>query len=123
MWEDIWVFCDISPMDKKEPKPEAVRGTIYGNRMYSRVWEHVFSGGIYRNVRLVKKDIAIFWYGMFITTLIWQNSGTLSKSKRLKRKYAMRVIRVEFIVGKPDSINGEWGHSRDYGNGGCCGKK
>ena len=31
--------------------------------------EHVFSGGIYRNVRLVKKNpVHIDWYGTFVTT-------------------------------------------------------
>lgn len=34
-----------------------------------RAGEHVFSGGIYRNVRLVMKDpVYIDWYGTFVTT-------------------------------------------------------
>ncbi|WP_195209036.1 MULTISPECIES: glycoside hydrolase family 2 TIM barrel-domain containing protein [Bacteroides] len=34
-----------------------------------RAGEHVFSGGIYRNVRLVKKaPVHIAWYGTFVTT-------------------------------------------------------
>lgn len=63
-------------MDKKGKNLIAVRvNNLWKPDVAPRAGEHVFSGGIYRNVRLVKKDIAIF-PGMVCLSqlLIWQNS-------------------------------------------------
>ncbi len=48
-----------------------------------RAGEHVFSGGIYRNVRLVMKSLVhIDWYGTFVTTPdLDENQGTSSSVK------------------------------------------
>ena len=48
-----------------------------------RAGEHVFSGGIYRNVRLVmKSSVHIDWYGTFVTTPdLGENQGTSSSVK------------------------------------------
>jgi len=42
---------------------------LWNARLNPRAGEHVFSGGIYRNVRLVEtSDLHVTWYGTFVTT-------------------------------------------------------
>ena len=61
---------DISPYVKKGDNLLAVRvNNLWRPDVAPRAGEHVFSGGIYRNVRLVKKaPVHITWYGTFVTT-------------------------------------------------------
>lgn len=61
---------DISPWIKKGKNLIAVRvNNLWKPDVAPRAGEHVFSGGIYRNVRLVKKGYCyISWYGTFVTT-------------------------------------------------------
>lgn len=61
---------DISPWAKKGHNLIAVRvNNLWRPDRAPRAGEHVFSGGIYRNVRLVLKNKAyIDWYGTFVAT-------------------------------------------------------
>ena len=61
---------DITPWAKKGRNVIAVRvNNLWRPDRAPRAGEHVFSGGIYRNVRLVVKEPAyIDWYGTFVTT-------------------------------------------------------
>lgn len=61
---------DVSPWIKKGKNLIAVRvNNLWKPDVAPRAGEHVFSGGIYRNVRLVKKEYCyISWYGTFVTT-------------------------------------------------------
>lgn len=61
---------DISSWVKKGKNLIAVRvNNVWKPDVAPRAGEHVFSGGIYRNVRLVKKGYGyISWYGTFVTT-------------------------------------------------------
>lgn len=50
-----------------------------------RAGEHVFSGGIYRNVRLVKKTpVHIAWYGTFVTTPELEEQDGKSSSVKIE---------------------------------------
>lgn len=61
---------DISPATCAGNNKVAVRvNNIWKSNVAPRAGEHTFSGGIYRNVRLVKKSpLHIAWYGTCITT-------------------------------------------------------
>lgn len=61
---------DITPWAKKGRNVVAVRvNNLWRPDRAPRAGEHVFSGGIYRNVRLVLKSRAyIGWYGTFVAT-------------------------------------------------------
>lgn len=61
---------DISSLVKAGDNMLAVRVNNYWkSNVAPRAGEHVFSGGIYRNVRLVlKSPVHIDWYGTFVTT-------------------------------------------------------
>jgi beta-galactosidase len=61
---------DISSLVKAGDNILAIRVNNYWKpNVAPRAGEHVFSGGIYRNVRLVlKSPVHIDWYGTFVTT-------------------------------------------------------
>ena len=61
---------DITPFATPGANLVAVRvNNEWNARVAPRAGEHVFSGGIYRNVRLVITDpIHVAWYGTFVTT-------------------------------------------------------
>lgn len=61
---------DISPLVRSGNNVIAVKvNNIWKPDVAPRAGEHVFSGGIYRNVRLVfKSPVHIDWYGTFVTT-------------------------------------------------------
>ena len=63
-----------------------------------RAGEHTFSGGIYRNVRLVKKNSTyIAWYGTFVTTPgIEQENGKCSN------------VEIETEICNDDNANAEY---------------
>lgn len=60
----------LTPYMRKGENQIAVRvDNSWRGDVAPRGGEHVFSGGIYRNVRLVKKNpVHIDWYGTFVTT-------------------------------------------------------
>ena len=53
---------------------------LWNARLAPRVGEHVFSGGIYRNVRLVvTSPLHVAWYGTWVTTpQVSKASGTVN---------------------------------------------
>jgi beta-galactosidase len=61
---------DITPLVKTGPNLLAVHvNNEWKARVAPRAGEHQFSGGIYRNVRLVMTDpVHVAWYGSFVTT-------------------------------------------------------
>src|SRR5688500_6123061 len=61
---------DITPHVKAGRNLLAVHvNNEWNARVAPRAGEHVFSGGIYRNVRLVMTDpVHVAWYGTFVTT-------------------------------------------------------
>jgi beta-galactosidase len=61
---------DITPYAKAGRNVLAVHvNNVWNARVAPRAGEHAFSGGIYRNVRLVVTDpVHVAWYGTFITT-------------------------------------------------------
>lgn len=63
-------FFDISKEVRAGDNVIAVRvNNIWKADVAPRAGEHTFSGGIYRNVRLVKKmPVYIDWYGVFVST-------------------------------------------------------
>lgn len=63
-------FFDISKEVRAGNNVIAVRvNNIWKADVAPRAGEHTFSGGIYRNVRLVKKmPVYIDWYGIFVST-------------------------------------------------------
>lgn len=75
---------DISDMVKVGENLVAVRvNNLWKPDVAPRAGEHVFSGGIYRNVRLVvKSPVHIDWYGTFVTTPdLGENQGASSSVK------------------------------------------
>lgn len=61
---------DITKAIKKGHNTIAVRlNNLWDSRIAPRAGEHVFSGGIYRDVKLVVTDpLHVAWYGTFVTT-------------------------------------------------------
>ena len=72
-----------------------------------RAGEHTFSGGIYRNVRLVKKNpVHIDWYGIFITTP--DLSGNRGKASAVKIEteicnHSSRTVEYKLLTQIVDS--------------------
>lgn len=72
---------DITGAVKPGTNVVAVRvNNLWNPRLAPRAGEHVFSGGIYRDVRLVVTDpLHIAWYGTFVTTPeVSKESGTVN---------------------------------------------
>jgi beta-galactosidase len=61
---------DITAQVHTGPNAIAVRvNNLWNARLAPRAGEHVFSGGIYRDVRLVATDpVHVAWFGTFVTT-------------------------------------------------------
>jgi hypothetical protein len=62
--------CDLTELLHPGDNVLAVRvNNLWNPEIAPRAGEHVFSGGIYRNVRLVVTDpLHVTWYGTFVTT-------------------------------------------------------
>lgn len=72
---------DITDALKPGGNAVAIRVNNFWNpRLAPRAGEHVFSGGIYRNVRIVVTDpLRVAWYGTFVTTpQVSESSGTVN---------------------------------------------
>ncbi|MDO4172300.1 MAG: glycoside hydrolase family 2 TIM barrel-domain containing protein, partial [Prevotellaceae bacterium] len=84
---------DITPFVHKGENEISVRvNNLWDAQLAPRGGEHVFSGGIYRNVRLVKrsKEGGICWSGIRITTPGLEESGG---------QHAMVTADVETVTG------------------------
>ena len=72
---------DITDAVKTGDNVVAVRvNNNWDARLAPRAGEHTFSGGIYRDVRLVVTDpVHVTWYGTFVTTpQVSKESGTVN---------------------------------------------
>lgn len=91
--------ADISSLVQAGDNLVAVRvNNIWKPNVAPRAGEHVFSGGIYRNVRLTKKSpVHIDWYGTFVTTPdLGRNQGKAS------------TVRVETEICNHSDKDGEY---------------
>ena len=77
---------DITSLVQAGDNVVAVRvNNLWKPDVVPRAGEHVFSGGIYRNVRLVKKSpVYIDWYGTFVTTPGLSESGGKSAAVQVR---------------------------------------
>ena len=100
---------DITPYAKAGDNEIKVRvNNLWKATVAPRGGEHTFSGGIYRNVRLVKKDKAhIAWYGTRITTPTLEanegKSSTVEAEIELEGLVQARPYTIEITI----SLNGE----------------
>jgi beta-galactosidase len=94
---------DITPYAKAGRNLLAVHvNNEWNARVAPRAGEHVFSGGIYRNVRLVVTDpVHVAWYGTFVTTPeVSQERATVrvQTEVRNQRAAATRVALVSEVL-------------------------
>ena len=79
--------CDITAAAKPGRNVVAVRlNNLWNPRLAPRAGEHVFSGGIYRDVSLVTTDLLhVAWCGTFVTTpQLTEQSGTVQVSTEVR---------------------------------------
>lgn len=94
---------DITGFLKPGANSIAVRVNNFWNpRLAPRAGEHVFSGGIYRNVRLVVTNpLHVAWYGTFVTTpQVSEESGTVNvKTEVINRSETAKAtaLRTEIV--------------------------
>jgi beta-galactosidase len=82
---------DITSAAKEGDNVIAVRvNNIWNPRLAPRAGEHVFSGGIYRDARLVLTDpLHVTWYGTFVTTPnLSPQSGTVNVKTEIRNDAA-----------------------------------
>ena len=100
---------DITDAVKTGDNVVAVRvNNLWNARLAPRAGEHVFSGGIYRNVRLVATSpLHVAWYGTCVTTpLVSKASGTVNVKTEVvndsnQEKATTVQTRVLDAAGKP----------------------
>lgn len=99
----------ITPYARPGHNVVAVRvNNLWRADLAPRGGEHVFSGGIYRNVRLVKKNpVHIDWYGTFVTTPTLERQQGRSSTVRVRTEVrsnsdAAGEYRLEIKVAAPD---------------------
>jgi hypothetical protein len=95
----------------------AVRvNNLWDARLTPRAGEHVFSGGIYRNVRLViTAPLHVAWYGTFVTTpQVSRESGTVNvKTEVVNDSAAAKAASVRTQVVDPQGkVVAEMGSSQ-----------
>ncbi len=99
---------DITDALKPGNNSVAVRvNNFWSPRLTPRSGEHVFSGGIYRNVRVVvTSPLRVAWYGTFVTTPeVSEQSGTVNVKTEVTNqsntaKPATLITRVVDAAGK-----------------------
>jgi beta-galactosidase len=93
---------DITDAVKTGDNIAAIRvNNNWDARLAPRAGEHVFSGGIYRNVRLVvTAPVHVAWYGTFVTTpQVSKESGTVNvKTEVSNDSNAARSTTVKTLV-------------------------
>jgi beta-galactosidase len=90
---------DITPYVKTGRNLLAVHvNNEWNARVAPRAGEHVFSGGIYRNVRLVMTDpVHVAWYGTFVTTpQVSDDKATVRVQTELKNSRT-DAVKVELV--------------------------
>ena len=93
---------DITDAMKPGDNIIAVRvNNVWNPRLAPRAGEHTFSGGIYRDVRLVATaPVHVAWYGTFVTTpQVSKDSGTVNvKTEVVNNSGAARTVTVNTTV-------------------------
>jgi hypothetical protein len=94
--------CDITDAVKPGDNVVAVRvNNIWDPRLAPRAGEHTFSGGIYRDVRIVvTAPVHVAWYGTFVTTpQVSKESGTVNvKTEVVNDSGAAKYVTLETSV-------------------------
>jgi len=97
---------DITSAVKTGGNVVAVRlNNRWNPRLAPRAGEHVFSGGIYRDVRLVAAEpLHVVWYGTFVTTSqVSQESGTANVKTEIRNEGAeAKTCVLNTVVLDPD---------------------
>ncbi|QDH71258.1 glycoside hydrolase family 2 protein [Marilutibacter alkalisoli] len=91
---------DITPYVKAGRNLLAVHvNNEWNARVAPRAGEHVFSGGIYRNVRLVVTDpVHVAWYGTFVTTpQVSDERATVRVQTEVRNERAGAPVTVELV--------------------------
>jgi beta-galactosidase len=93
---------DITDAVKPGDNLVAVRvNNLWDPRLAPRAGEHVFSGGIYRDARLVvTAPVHVAWYGTFVTTpQVSKESGTVNvKTEVVNNSGAAKSVRLKTSV-------------------------
>ena len=93
---------DLTDAVKPGDNVVAVRvNNLWNARLAPRAGEHVFSGGIYRDVRLVvTAPLHVAWFGTFVTTpQVSQESGTVNvKTEVVNDSGVAKSTRVQTLV-------------------------
>lgn len=85
---------DITKAVKKGSNTIAVRlNNLWDSQVAPRAGEHVFSGGIYRDVKLVVTDpVHVAWYGTFVTTpKVAKEAATVNVKTEVKNEKNISV--------------------------------
>jgi hypothetical protein len=97
---------DITDALKPGSNSVAVRVNNFWNpRIAPRAGEHVFSGGIYRNVRLVvTSPLRVAWYGTFVTTpRVSAEAGTVNvKTEVINHSNNEKTATLHTAIVDPD---------------------
>ncbi|NRF71706.1 discoidin domain-containing protein [Aquincola sp. S2] len=90
---------DITPHVKAGRNLLAVHvNNLWNARVAPRAGEHVFSGGIYRNVRLVVTDpVHVAWYGTFVTTPQVSDERASVRVQTEVRNHRAAEVRVTLV--------------------------
>lgn len=98
---------DITPFVKEGNNSIAVRvNNEWRPDVAPRAGEHVFSGGIYRNVRLVMKaPVHIAWYGTWVTTPGLEASAGKSSPVRVRTEVVNSKSRPVSLELQTDIVN------------------
>ncbi len=113
---------DITAAAKPGDNVIAVRvNNLWNARLAPRAGEHVFSGGIYRNVRLVVTDpLHVAWYGTFVTTpdasataaVVKVNTEVVNESAEQKS-----VTLRQQIIGPNGNVEADFSSSQPIAGG------
>ena len=99
---------DITDAVKTGDNVVAIRvNNNWDARLAPRAGEHTFSGGIYRDVRIVVTDpVHVMWYGTFVTTpAVSKMSGTVNVKTEIQNESTKaKSITVKSIVRSADGF-------------------
>jgi len=95
---------DITRAAKTGPNQLAVRvNNNWNPRIAPRAGEHIFSGGIYRDVRLLTTGATyVTWHGINVTTTdVFAHSSRIKVETEITNQSALAVNRVQHTVHDP----------------------